>query len=342
MSEMPEVTENYAAEENELITSESNEAVYRKPLKILKRRRAVIASIIALSIIAAAGLIFLGFKLFARSLSPMNETFYFTSDLLSDIPGKEYITYKTIDFTLCNFADELRTSKKNIDDFKVNVFSGTDDITAKCKISCDTFKLSAKERTSVGVSIKIPDDYYDMPVTVSVESFPISNTLSAVFTVRGDWGYEYEDAENEFAGKLIIWANTDVTLKLSWDPDRVTPDYSNLLIYEYDIDEILEDAGSSIIARQQTDPASAESEQENTVELKGSDNIETKDGVSSKIIKLSAGTSTEIVMFKSTPSDVYSKGDDLAKISVRKVSDKEVGSAGSADESETGSEDESK
>ena len=298
---------------NELNTGEiiseimNEEPVYRKPLNILKKRRATIALIIALSLVATAGLTFLAYKLLKPNIAPGNETFYFTSDLLSDKPGKEFAAYKTIDFKLCNYADELRSSKTNIDDFAFRLLYGNEDITAKCKIDCGSYQLNAGDRSSTDVSITVPDEYYGLPVNVSVESLPITSTLYGTFIVYGDWGYEIAENENEFVCKMTIWANTDIDLKISWDPQLVTPDYTNLLIFEYSIDDLL-------------DSAEAEDRNGEGLVLKGQDNVITKNGISSKIIKLPAGTSTIIPMFKNVASDNYLRGNNKAGISVEEIS----------------------
>ena len=331
--------ENEIETEEFIPETENEETVYRKPLNILKKRRATIVLIIALSLVAAAGLTFLAFKIFTPNIAPMNETFYFTSDLLENEPGKEFAAYKSIDFTLCNYADELRTSKKNVDNLSFKVTYGQEDITSKCKIECPSYEMSAKERISNFVSITVPDEYYGLPVNVSVESLPISYTLYGTFYVYGDWGYDIADNLNEYVCKMTLWSNSDIDLKISWDPQLVTPDYTNLLIFEYSMDDMLGIVGNSITSRLQTaettsgtgdetaepdedenegeedDEESAAAESEEIV-LKGADNIVSENGLATKTIRLPAGTSTVIPMFKSVSSDNYLRGDNKAKISV--------------------------
>ena len=205
---------------------EEEHGQYRRPRKNKKKKAIIIASACAAGVILAVvmTLIILGLK----SKDPVGETggMYFTSDMLT-VEGDSFTVYDKIEFKVRNFADELRVSGSDIEDYTVSVQAGSEEITGKCKITKEQKSLAGGSAVSAGVVIEVPDDVMDKTIEVSVSYEAEQIVLKGKFTVLPSWSWTYSDRSGSVCGKLYIAANKEVTLKASWDPELVIADPTN-------------------------------------------------------------------------------------------------------------------
>ncbi len=169
-------------------------------------------------------------------IDPDSRSFYFSSDLLSE-EGGEFIAYDSINFNVYNYADELRISKEDIEDFEITLECDGKNITKKADISLGVKAMEANVRSGCAVSITLPAKYTGKKVDVKVTSAPIEKTISATFTVKPKWNYEVNDEKGNVCAEIVIYANKKTSVKLSWDPEKLIPDSTNSYIREAGAEE---------------------------------------------------------------------------------------------------------
>ncbi len=217
-------------EENDGINTASEELVFRKPKKFVKKKRALTVLIILLALLLLAGLSFAGFKLFGPGEVYDDSTaFYFTGDLVSE-EGGEYTVYDRIEFNVYNYADSLRVSKEPLESFIVKVECDGKDITSKSNISMGETAMAADVRSGCAVSVKVPEQYNGSVIDIKVTSYPINKELRGSFKVLPEWGYEIKDEKGNVCAELTIYANKDVSLELEWDGEKLIPDSTDSYI----------------------------------------------------------------------------------------------------------------
>lgn len=197
---------------------------FRKPLNLRGKRNVRITSVLLLALLLIIGVVGIIIGLTDRS-TPFDDSlaFYFTSDLLSE-DGGEFIAYDTIEFNVRNYADSLRVSREAIENFEITITCNGKDITKKAEISLGVTDMEPNVRSGCAVSITLPNKYINQPVEVSVTSYPIEKTISGVFTLKPGWGYEVNDSKGSICSELVIYANKSVSVKVTWDEDKLIPD----------------------------------------------------------------------------------------------------------------------
>ena len=205
-----------------------SEKKYRHPRKRGKKKLVVIISLACILAILLATVIILIVS-GSKKEEPVNDntgTLYFTSDLLS-AEGGSFTVFDRIEFDLHNYADELRVSDRTIEEYSVRVMSGTEDITAECRIAKEKASLAAESIVSAGVAVEIPAERMNTPLDVIVASEPENIVLKGSFTVVPSWTWVYSDSSGSVSGRLYIAANKEMTVRASWDPELVTADPTN-------------------------------------------------------------------------------------------------------------------
>jgi len=167
------------------------------------------------------------------------EPFYFSSDLLKE-DGAEYSVYGDICFTVCNFADELRCSMQDIESVSITVSSEGKDVTSKCIIKNELDLLPAEKNTVSSIAITVPEELNGFPLEVKAVSAPIEITLKGIFTVLPGWGYELKDEAGSVNAELVVWANEETTLKVTWNPEELIADPTNSYVKASDSSESCE------------------------------------------------------------------------------------------------------
>lgn len=232
-AEDPKLKDNMI-KDNELLVEElggvseaEEELRFRRPRKIVKRKRLFIVLFIILGLIVAGAASF-GIYMLFRPEEPYDDSaaFYLSSDLLSE-EGGEFVVYDTIDFSVYNYADSLRVSKEPIEDFGITVKVDGKDITPKTEITAGDKVMPADERSGCEVSIKVPEKYRDKTVEVIVKSSPVPKEIKASFRIEPAWGYSVYDEKGLICAELVIFANKDTALELNWNGEKLIPDSTN-------------------------------------------------------------------------------------------------------------------
>lgn len=214
----------------ELVGAEEEELKFRRPKKIIKKKRMLIVLFIILGLVAIGALSF-GAYMLLRPEKGYDDSaaFYFSSDLLSE-EGGEYVVYDTIDFNVYNYADSLRVSKEPVEDFTVRIKADGKDITSKTDISMGERAMAPDVRSGCAVSVSVPEKYRDKTIDVTVTSSPVQKELTASFKIQPAWGYSVNDEKGNVCAELVIYANKDVSLELSWDGEKLIPDSTDSYI----------------------------------------------------------------------------------------------------------------
>ncbi len=218
-------------QDNELLVEElagvpavDEELQFRRPKKIIKKKRLLIVLFIILGLVVMSALAFGAYMLFKPEKGyDDSAAFYFSSDLLSE-EGGEFVVYDTIDFNVYNYADALRVSKEPVEDFSIAVKADGKDITAKAEISIGEKAMAPDVRSGCAVSISIPEKYRDGVIDIVVKSSPVPKELKGSFKLEPAWGYSLNDKEGNVCAELVIYANKDISLELSWDGEKLIPD----------------------------------------------------------------------------------------------------------------------
>lgn len=200
---------------------------FRRPKKIFKKRRTAIVFLVILGVLVLGALTGLGIWLFAPEPEyDDSAAFYFSSDILSE-DGGEFVAYESIEFNVYNYADALRVSKEPLESFSVEVRADGRNITSKSEINIGETAMAPNIRSGCAVSVKVPEKYNDKLIEVSVISSPIKKELKASFRIEPAWGYEVKDEKGNVAAELVIYANRDVNLMLTWDGEKLIADSTN-------------------------------------------------------------------------------------------------------------------
>ncbi len=222
--------------DNELLVEEpagtpkEEELAFRTPKKIVKKKRLLVTLFIILGLILAGALCFGAYMLFGPEKGyDDSAAFYFSSDLLSE-DGGEYVVYDTIDFNVYNYADALRVSKEPVEDFSITVKAEGKDITAKAEISMGERAMAPDVRSGCAVSVSVPEKYRDQVIDITVKSSPVEKELKGSFKLEPAWGYEINDEKGNVCAELVIFANKDISLELSWDGEKLIPDSTDSYI----------------------------------------------------------------------------------------------------------------
>lgn len=204
--------------------------IFRKPKKIFRNRNILIAVIAVLSICLIAGIIILCVTFFGHSKYDDSAAFYFASDLLSE-NGGDFTAYDKIEFNIYNYADALRISREPVKSFDVRVEADGKNITDKADIVTGETEMKADVRSACNVTIDVPKEYLEQKIKVIVTSSPIEKQISGTFTLKPKWGYEIKDSKGSVCAELVIFANKDVLLDLSWDKEALTADNTNTFVH---------------------------------------------------------------------------------------------------------------
>lgn len=209
---------------------EEEELLFRTPKKIVKKKRLLTVLFIILGIILVGAACFGAYMLFGPEKGyDDSAAFYFSSDLLSE-EGGEYVVYDTIDFNVYNYADALRVSKEPVESFSVTVKADGKDITARSEISMGENAMAPDVRCGCAVSVSVPEKYRDKVIDVIVKSSPVEKELRGSFKLEPAWGYEIRDEKGNVCADLVIFANKDISLELSWDGEKLIPDSTDSYI----------------------------------------------------------------------------------------------------------------
>lgn len=209
---------------------EEEELLFRTPKKIVKKKRLLTVLFIILGIILVGAACFGAYMLFGPEKGyDDSAAFYFSSDLLSE-EGGEYVVYDTIDFNVYNYADALRVSKEPVESFSVTVKADGKDITARSEISMGESAMAPDVRCGCSVSVSVPEKYRDKVIDVIVKSSPVEKELRGSFKLEPAWGYEIRDEKGNVCADLVIFANKDISLELSWDGEKLIPDSTDSYI----------------------------------------------------------------------------------------------------------------
>lgn len=249
------------------------ELKFRRPKRIFKRRRNLVIFIIILSLLIAGSLTVLGIMLF-KPVEKYDDSaaFYFASDLLSE-EGGEFVAYDTIEFNVYNYADALRVSKEPIDDFKITVKADGKDITGKVTLSMGETAMAPNVRSGCAVSVSVPENYIDSTIDVTVTSSPIAKELKGTFRLEPAWDYEVKDEKGNYCAELVIYANKDVALELTWDGEKLIANNADSYIKTAENGEnkctVQLSAGmSTTIAMFKADPDKEYSKKDKVIDLK--------------------------------------------------------------------------
>lgn len=215
--------------------SENRDGMFRKPRKNRGKKIALIVIIAVLSLALIAGIVFGVLHFFGGDEYDNTSQFYFSSDLLNE-DGNEYTVYGEISFNVNNFADELRVSGQDIEDFTVKAESEGKDITSLCTVTVEKHTLTAGDRDTSKVTVSVPENYYDTPIEISVESQPINIIIKGTFTVLPMWGSEIADESGNVSLKLTLWANEETTLLVKWDKSKLIGDKTDAYVKASDTD----------------------------------------------------------------------------------------------------------
>ncbi len=207
-----------------------DELKFRRPKKIFKKKRVLVTFIVILSLLVAGALTCLGFMLFKPAeVYDDSAAFYFASDLLSEVGG-EFVVYDVIEFNVYNYADSLRVSKEPVDSFNIKVEADGKDITGKAEINVGETAMAPDVRCGCEVSVAVPDKYMDSVIDVTVTSEPIPKVLKGSFTLEPAWDYDVKDEKGNVCAELVIYANKDVSLELSWNSEKLIADSTDSYI----------------------------------------------------------------------------------------------------------------
>ncbi|MBQ4602142.1 MAG: hypothetical protein IJB24_04700 [Clostridia bacterium] len=224
------IKDNELLVEEAPVAPEKEELVFRTPKKIVKKKRLLTVLFIILGLILAGALCFGAYMLFGPEKGyDDSAAFYFSSDLLNE-EGGEYVVYDTIDFNVYNYADSLRVSKEPVEDFSVTVKADGKDITARSEISMGERAMAPDVRSGCAVSVSVPEKYRDKVIDVTVKSFPVEKELKGSFKLEPAWGYSVNDEKGNVCAELVIFANKDISLELSWDGEKLIPDSTDSYI----------------------------------------------------------------------------------------------------------------
>lgn len=203
-----------------------DEVKLRKPRSAKRNKIVLICLLCVLGAAIIVGAVFGAIALFGKKPYDNTGAFYFSSDLLSE-DGGEYTVYGDIKFTVCNYADSLRTSTENIESYNITVKAEGDDITSECNIDKEFASLTKGSKVTGNVIISVPNEYCGNKIDVTVASLPVSIVLKGSFNVLPAWDYEYNDEEGSVYGKLILSATEETTLLVKWDPEKLLADSTN-------------------------------------------------------------------------------------------------------------------
>ena len=224
---------------NELLVEEPKENAaeeevlqFRRPKKVIKKKRLLIVLLIIIGLVAAAVGTFVALKLMKPEEGyDDSAAFYFDSNLLSEDGNKEpKVLCDTIDFEVRNYADSLRVSKEPIEDFTITVMVDGRDITPKADIIVDERSMAPDIRCESTVSVSVPEKYREEVIDIIVVSSPIEKELKGSFRLEPAWGYEFKDEKDNICADLVIYANKDITLELSWDGEKLIADSTDSYI----------------------------------------------------------------------------------------------------------------
>ena len=203
---------------------------YRKPRKTrIGKKHIIIAAVCLAAVLILGGILFAVIRNTRSDEYDNTGSFYFSSDLLTT-DGGEFTVYNEIAFLVRNFADKLRISEETIESFTVTVVCDGKDITSECAIEKERATLEAGGVATSLVTVRLPDDYNGVPVEIETVSRPTEIRLRGTFTVVPSWGYSFSDKEGSVSGKLVIWANEEITLTVTWDPELMTADPTNAYV----------------------------------------------------------------------------------------------------------------
>lgn len=222
----------YAAEHTENgtpdLAKENSEtpdrSMFRRSRKKNEKKKVLIITLCC--ILGAAlitGAVFLAIWIFGGNSYDRTSEFYFTSDILTE-DGGNFASSGDIRFTLYNYADALRTNIYNIETFDVTVKSGGKDITSKCTVQKSAESMPKNVRSSVSVTVSLPENYDGTPVDVYVKSKPTEIVLRGTFTVVPEWSYSLESEEGSIVATLVLSCNDGGEFEVEWDKDKVSAD----------------------------------------------------------------------------------------------------------------------
>ncbi|MBR6514431.1 MAG: hypothetical protein IKT46_06330 [Clostridia bacterium] len=222
--------------DNELLLEElagvsaEEELKFRKSRKVIKKKRALIVLFIILGLVVVSALSVVAFiKLRPEPGYDDSAAFYFSSDILTE-EGGEYKFYDTIDFNIRNYADELRISKEPIENFVITVKADGKDITPKADITMGEATMAPDVKSECAVSVSVPEKYSESIIDISVVSSPVNKELKGSFVLEPAWDSYIEDQKGNYCAELVISANKDVALELSWDGEKLIADNTNSYI----------------------------------------------------------------------------------------------------------------
>ena len=218
-----------ADKEQDAVQEEDKNVKYRQPRKDRRGKTALIVVLCILGALLIAGGIYGAFRLFGGAEYDNTAQFYFSSNLLSE-KGGSFVVYNQIEFTVCNYADELRTCAVDIDSYSVQITAKDKDITGSCKITKELETIPAGKMANGKVTVALPDEYQGQTVDVTVKSSPIEIVLRGEFTVLPVWSSDFTDQVGSVYCKLDLYANDEVVLKVTWDEDRVVADSTNAYV----------------------------------------------------------------------------------------------------------------
>lgn len=202
---------------------------FRKPRSTKRNKIILICLLCVLGVAIIVGAVFGCIAIFGKKPYDNTADFYFSSDLLSE-EGSEYTVYGKIEFNVCNYADSLRTSAENIDNYTVSIESDGHDITDSCNIHKEMSALAKGSRATSKVTIDVPDEYCNLPLDITVKSEPVSVILKGAFTVLPVWDSKFADEEGSVVATLTLSANHETTLLVKWDAEKLIADSTNAYV----------------------------------------------------------------------------------------------------------------
>lgn len=231
------MNKNYI-DDNELLVDKFDNSVkieeeklkFRKPKHIFRKRRNLIVLISILSAIAIAATAVTCAIIF-KPVEPYDDSaaFYFSGVGVSE-EGSKMVVYDKIEITVRNYADSLRISKEPVENFTVKVSCDGNDITKKAKLTLGDTSLVPEMRSETKVTVTLPQEYYNVPIDVTVTSSPLVKELKGTFIIRPTWSYSVEDGEGNSTAYLNVSAEKDVTLEFEWDAALINPDRTDAFV----------------------------------------------------------------------------------------------------------------
>ncbi len=208
---------------------------YRSPRKKSRKKTLLTILICAAASLLLAGVVFAVIRLTEKPVYDNTGSFYFSSDLLS-ADGGEFTVYNEISFRVNNFADKLRVSESEIDSYSVKISRNGADVTDLCSVTKEAGSLPAGTVASSLVTVSLPDDLFNTPLEVEVSSRPTEIVLRGTFTVVPSWGWSLTDEAGSVCCKLVVWANEDITARVSWDETLLIADKNDPNVKASDTD----------------------------------------------------------------------------------------------------------